>query len=336
MKVFSLISAKACRRGVFGAIAIAACLMLVADPIFARGRFGGGGGHGGGGMRGGGGFSGGGMRGGGGFSGGGMRGGGGFSGRGLRSGGDSFDRSGRGNREGLNRGGLRGGDRGDGSARGRERNPDNVDSRQDGRSDRTDSRQEGMTDRTKQRNKTAQYASYNRAEAWEDSVDHWGGYNYWGHDDSDAGWFAAGMLLGMAVTSLPPKHETVVVYGTPYYYVNGVYYVSSGTQYVVAPAPVGAVVEHPPAQVTNVYVNGENLGYSNGAYYQQESPAKEGDDPSYKVVAPPVGATVQTLPKDAKETTIDGIEYYEYAGTYYQVFHSGSKVVYMVVKKPTA
>jgi len=25
-----------------------------------------------------------------------------------------------------------------------------------------------------------------------------------------------------------------------------------------------------------------------------------------------------------------------YAGTYYQVFHSGSKVVYMVVEKPSA
>ena len=64
-----------------------------------------------------------------------------------------------------------------------------------------------------------------------------------------------------------------------------------GPQSITAgvPAPVGAVVVNPPAQVTNVYVNDENLGYSNGAYYKQE---------------PPVGATVETLPKDAKETTI--------------------------------
>jgi len=144
------------------------------------------------------------------------------------------------------------------------------------------------------------------------------------------------MLLGAAVASLPPTYETVVVAGSPYYYANGVYYTQSGSQYTVVPAPVGATVAHPPAQVTNVYVNDENLGYSNGAYYKQEPPAKEGDDPSYKVVAPPIGATVQTLPKGAKQTTVKGIEYYEYAGTYYQVFHSGSKVVYMVVKKPTA
>ena len=55
------------------------------------------------------------------------------------------------------------------------------------------------------------------------------------------------------------------------------------------------------------------------------------------MVAPPIGATVQTLPKDAKKSTIGGIDnYYVYAETYYQVFHSGSKVVYMVVKNPNA
>ena len=49
------------------------------------------------------------------------------------------------------------------------------------------------------------------------------------------------------------------------------------------------------------------------------------------MVAPPVGVTVKTLPKDANKMTVDGTEYYEYSGTYYQVFHSGSKVVYMVL-----
>jgi hypothetical protein len=45
---------------------------------------------------------------------------------------------------------------------------------------------------------------------------------------------------------------------------------------------------------------------------------------------------VQSLPKGAKQMTVGGTEYYEYADTYYQVFHSGSKVVYMVVKNPNA
>jgi hypothetical protein len=102
------------------------------------------------------------------------------------------------------------------------------------------------------------------------------------------------------------------------------------------PAPVGATVQHPPAQVTNVYVNDKDLGYSNGAYYEQQPPKKQGGEPSYKVVKPPVGATVKSLPKGAKETTVKGTQYYEYAGTYYQVFHSGSQVVYMVVANPNA
>ena len=219
-------------------------------------------------------------------------------------------------------------------------NPDNVQSRQQGRSDRTDSRQDGRSDRTDTRNQTARQVSNNRTNAWNNTVDHWGGSSYWGHSywgsgDEGAAFFA-GMLLGAVIASLPPKTQTVVVAGSPYYYANGVYYVQSGSQYTVVPAPVGATVAHPPAQVTNVYVNDQDLGYSNGAYYEQQPPAKEGGDPTYKVVAPPIGATVQTLPKDAKKSTIGGIDYYVYAETYYQVFHSGSSVVYMVVKDPKA
>lgn len=81
---------------------------------------------------------------------------------------------------------------------------------------------------------------------------------------------------------------------------------------------------------------GDVFRYSNGAYYEEEPPATEGAKPTFEVVAPPVGATVTELPKDAKAKTVGGTEYYEYSGTYYQVFHSGSKVVYMVVKDPTA
>jgi len=293
------------RRWVLCAFAITASLALVAEPGIARDRFGGGHHGGGGGHH-----------------------GGGFGGGGLGGGGSHFDHGG----GGFDR---QGGGGGFDQNRARQRKPDNVESRQEGRTDRTDSRQDGRTQRSQQRNETAQTRSYNRQQAWSDSVDHWHGYHYWGGHYGGAS-FATGMLLGMAVASLPPKHETVVVAGAPYYYVNGVYYAPAASGYTVVPAPVGASVEHPPAQVTNVYVNDEDLGYANGTYYKQEPAAKEGGDPSYKVVTPPVGATVQTLPKDAKPKTVDGTEYYEYADTYYQVFHSGSKVVYMVVKDPSA
>ena len=251
-------------------------------------------------------------------------------------GGGGFSRGGFGGGGGFSRGGFGGGGFGGGSSFDRGHfnggNFGNTFGNRQMNSANVQYRQEGRTDRTAQRNQTARQISNNREDAWNHTVDHWGGYHYWGGYYGGAA-FAYGMLLGMTVATLPPLYDTVIVAGSPYYYVNGVYYQTSGSQYVVVPAPVGATVEHPPAQVTNVYVNNEDLGYSNGAYYQQQ-PTQGDGKPTYKVVAPPVGATVQSLPKDAKEITIGGIQYYKYAETYYQVFHSGSKVVYMVVKNP--
>ena len=143
------------------------------------------------------------------------------------------------------------------------------------------------------------------------------------------------MLLGATLASLPPHYETVAVMGSPYYYADGVYYVQSGSQHRGA----GARGCHRRASSSAGHERlREQRGprLLDGAYYKQQPAAKEGADPTYKVVAPPLGATVETLPKDAKEQVIAGIDYYVYAGTYYQVFQSGSKVVYMVVKKPSA
>ena len=139
------------------------------------------------------------------------------------------------------------------------------------------------------------------------------------------------------IASLPPRYETVVVYGTPYYYANGTYYqVAPGGNYVVVAPPQGATVQNAPAQVTNVYVNGNEYGYSNGAYYEVKPPKEEDGDPTFEVVKPPVGATVHALPDGATSETIDGAPYFIYAGTYYKPFYSGSDVVYMVVKNPKA
>ena len=101
---------------------------------------------------------------------------------------------------------------------------------------RTDSRQQGMTDRTNQ-----------RADAYSEAWEHYD-HHYWSSGSS----FAAGMLLGAMVASIPRQHQVVYVSGSPYYYSNGVYYVQSGSQYQVVPAPTGAVVDQPPAQTTNV------------------------------------------------------------------------------------
>ncbi len=95
-------------------------------------------------------------------------------------------------------------------------------------------------------------------------------------------------------------------------------------------------MQHAPTQVTNVYVNDKEYGYSNGAYYEAKAPKEEGADPTFEIVAPPLGATVDSLPDGATSETVKGTAYFVYASTYYRPFYSGSDVVYMVVEKPKA
>lgn len=205
--------------------------------------------------------------------------------------------------------------------------------RQDGRTDRTGTRQENRTNRVSERSNT-------RREIADDIADnnYWAGHHhyhdhdYWG---DDAVWaFFGGLAVGAFIASLPPRYETIVVSGTPYYYANGSYYVQSGNQYQVVAPPVGATVENAPTQITNVYVNGEEYGYSNGAYYEAKPPAEDESDPTFEVAAPPVGATVTELPEGTEKKTVNGNDYFVYAGTWYQPFYSGTTAVYVVVEKP--
>ena len=125
---------------------------------------------------------------------------------------------------------------------------------QEGRTDRADSRQDGRTDRIDLRTDTRR-----------DIADDIANNNYWGHydyhhnnywNDNDAAWaFFGGLVLGAAITGLPPSYETVVVYDTTYYYANGAYYqVRSDGNYVVVPAPQGATVWPAPILCTSSYV----------------------------------------------------------------------------------
>ncbi len=74
----------------------------------------------------------------------------------------------------------------------------------------------------------------------------WGGrYRYRdGGYYRDAGWwglggFVTGLAVGAYVTSLPPRYETIVISGVPYYYADGYYYqVGPGGYVVVAPPAV--------------------------------------------------------------------------------------------------
>ena len=102
----------------------------------------------------------------------------------------------------------------------------------------------------------------------------------------------------------------------------------------MVPAPVGATVENAPSQVTNVYVNGQDYGYSNGAYYDVQPPKDDESDPTYDVVAPPIGATVPELPEGAEKETVSDQDYFVYADTWYKPFYSGTDVAYMVSENP--
>ena len=202
---------------------------------------------------------------------------------------------------------------------------DRQDSRQEGRTDRTDTRQNEMSDRSESRQDS--YDDY-----WDDYHDHHN--DYW-HGDDEWWALAAGLTIGAAIATLPPRYETVYVSNTTYYYANGSYYTTAPAGgYVMAAPPTGAVVEQPPAQVVNVTVNDQDYGYSNGAYYEVQEPEEEGGDPTFKTVEAPVGAKVDYVPDGAESKTVDGIVYFVFNDTYYRPFYSGSDVVYMVVENP--
>ena len=168
--------------------------------------------------------------------------------------------------------------------------------------------------------------------------------------------------VGARIATRPRTSTTVIVRGTTYYYAGGVYYVRSGSSYVVVHPVPGAVVYSVPTATTIVYVGTTPYYYYGGTYYvhtdtpapkpaadsagataaastsseaapPEDPPMIEGEE-NYEVVAPPVGASVPYLPEEAESKTIDGSLYYVYEGTYYKPFASEDETVYMVVEKP--
>ena len=76
---------------------------------------------------------------------------------------------------------------------------------------------------------------------------------------SDAGWwgfggFVTGLAVGSYVASLPPRYETVVVEGAPYYYADGYYYQVGPSGYVVVAPPAGQAA--PPGNNAMMYILG--------------------------------------------------------------------------------
>jgi hypothetical protein len=147
------------------------------------------------------------------------------------------------------------------------------------------------------------------------------------------------------------------------------YYVSSGSGYVVVSPPPTAVVYAIPVAATPVYAGSTTYYYYGGTYYvpttkpaeepkgtettvnvnvsadgaggemkpeTMDAPEMTQDDSNYEVTSPPVGAAVPYLPDEAKEETIDGKKYFVHDGAYYRPFASDGETIYMVVENPKA
>jgi hypothetical protein len=112
--------------------------------------------------------------------------------------------------------------------------------------------------------------------------------------------------------------RTVVVYGSTYYYNDGVWYTRAvqeeETVYVVTSAPAGYEVESLPEDAEIVEVEGETYYLSEHTFYQKIQ--RDGKD-VYVVVDAPAGAQVASIPEDVVEHEEGDLTVYQYDETFY-------------------
>jgi hypothetical protein len=112
--------------------------------------------------------------------------------------------------------------------------------------------------------------------------------------------------------------RTVVVYGSTYYYYNGVWYtraVHEGeTVYVIKSAPEGYEVESLPDDAEEIEVEEQTYYLSEHTFYQKIQ--RDGRD-IYVVVDPPAGAQVTSIPENAAEHDEGEVTVYQYDETFY-------------------
>lgn len=124
----------------------------------------------------------------------------------------------------------------------------------------------------------------------------------------------------MAVTAI-----IVSVNNQPYYYDQGVYYVSSNGGYTVVQAPVGATVSTLPPDTQTVIVNETtNNYYYGGTYYEKV-------EDGYTVVPPTAGTVVEKLPEGGEEVRIGDVTYVKVGDVYYQPIVQDGENMYEVV-----
>ena len=110
----------------------------------------------------------------------------------------------------------------------------------------------------------------------------------------------------VAVTTVPPTPERVVVNGQVYYRDGTTYYTIPPTPAPVAATPTMAATSTTPA------------------------PAQ----PQYVATKPPIGALLKNLPSGATAVTSGSTTYFQANGVYYLPIRMGESTQYVVVDKP--
>ena len=131
------------------------------------------------------------------------------------------------------------------------------------------------------------------------------------------------------VRTLPRVHRRVVFRGTPFCYSSGVFYISSGSEYVVVFPPRGFRINVLPVGHVRIVFGPRVYFYYGGVYYI-ENPTPESED-KYEVVTPPIGTVVETLPEDVSTVDIDGKTHYQYDDIIYEKISVDGKTSYKVV-----
>jgi hypothetical protein len=132
---------------------------------------------------------------------------------------------------------------------------------------------------------------------------------------------------GSTTSTLPGAAVELKVGDTTYHYFSGMFYRQIPNNYIVVPAPVGAVVDSLPEGIAGAMYNDDLDTY---VYYFGTFFTKEGD--KYKVVAPPAGTIVGYVPDGYTEIEVGESVNYQFGDITYKPAHLQNNIIYQVVK----
>jgi hypothetical protein len=120
------------------------------------------------------------------------------------------------------------------------------------------------------------------------------GWSHDRHDRHDSHWRSGHHYpYGRSSVFLPHRSITIVIGGGKYHYGDGHFYRRRAYDYVVVPAPVGAVIYSLPAGCSRVAIAG-------GTYYMHEGVYYRPHGRGYRVVESPLEAPVAYAPASTK------------------------------------